>query len=67
MFIYYLGVHSHYKLKINGKKYNLLARIIVGLGTGKPGSVMVPKYSSSKITVFLWGKNTILKFLGNTI
>ena len=30
------------------------------------GSVIVPQYSSSKITVFVWGKNTILKFLGNT-
>ena len=34
--------------------------------TGYPGSVMVPQYSSSKITVFVWGKNTILEFLGNT-
>ena len=34
--------------------------------TGNPGSVIVPQYGSSKITVFLWGKNTILKFLGNT-
>ena len=39
----------------------------MGLGTGTPGSLMVPKYGSSKITVFVWGKNTILKFLGNTI
>ena len=34
--------------------------------TGNPGSVIVPQYSSSKITVFVWGKNIILKFLGNT-
>ena len=34
--------------------------------TGNPGSVIVPKYGSSKITVFIWGKNIILKFLGNT-
>ena len=34
--------------------------------TGNPGSVKVPQYGSSKITVFVWGKNTILKFLGNT-
>ena len=34
--------------------------------TGNPGSVIVPQYGSSKITVFVWGKNTILKFLGNT-
>ena len=26
-----------------------------------------PQYGSSNITVFVWGKNTILKFLGNTI
>ena len=31
-----------------------------------PGSVIVPQYRSSKITVFVWGKNTILKFLGST-
>ena len=37
-----------------------------GLVTGNPGSVIVPQYRSSKITVFVWGKNTILKFLGNT-
>ena len=24
-----------------------------------------PQYGSSKITVFVWGKNTILKFVGN--
>ena len=34
--------------------------------TGNPGSVTVPWYGSSKITVFVWGKNVILKFLGNT-
>ena len=27
--------------------------------------MIVPQYGSSKITVFVWGKNTILKFLGN--
>ena len=34
--------------------------------TGHPGSVIVPQYGSSKITMFVWGKNTILKFRGNT-
>ena len=34
--------------------------------TGHPGSVTVPRYSFSKITVFVWGKNTILKVVGNT-
>ena len=34
--------------------------------TGNPGSVRVPQYGSSKITVFVWGKNTILTFAGNT-
>ena len=34
--------------------------------TGNPFSVIVPQYGSSKITVFVWGKNTILNFLGNT-
>ena len=33
---------------------------------GNPGSVIVPQYSSSKITVFVWGKNTIVEFIGNT-
>ena len=28
--------------------------------------MIVPQYSSSKFTVFLRGKNTILKFVGNT-
>ena len=36
------------------------------INTGHPGSVIVPQYDSSKITVFVWGKNTILKFVGNT-
>ena len=34
--------------------------------TGNPDSVIVPQYGSSKITVFVLGKNTILKFQGNT-
>ena len=28
--------------------------------------MIVPQYGSSKITVFVWVKNTILEFLGNT-
>ena len=36
------------------------------ISTGNPGSVIVPQYGSIKITVFVWGKNIILKFLGNT-
>ena len=28
--------------------------------------MIVPQYRSSKFTVFVWGKNTILKFVGNT-
>ena len=36
------------------------------LSTGNPGSVIVPQLGSSKITVFVWGKNTILEFVGNT-
>ena len=35
----------------------------VGPSAGNPGSVIVPQYRSSKITVFVWGKNTILKFV----
>ena len=34
--------------------------------TGNPDSVIVPQYGSSKITVFVWGKYTILKFVGIT-
>ena len=34
--------------------------------TGNPGSVIVPQYGSSKFIVFVCGKNTILKFVGNT-
>ena len=26
--------------------------------------MIVPQYGSSKFTVFVWGKNTILKFVG---
>ena len=40
--------------------------VLVGFVTGNPGSVIEPQYGSSKITVFVWGKNIILKFLGNT-
>ena len=29
-------------------------------GTGNPCSLIVPLYRSSKITVFVWGKNMIL-------
>ena len=32
-----------------------------GIITGNPGSVIVPQDTSSKITVFVWGKNTICK------
>ena len=28
--------------------------------------MIVPQYDSSKITVFVLGKNTIVKFVGNT-
>ena len=34
--------------------------------TGNPGSVIVPQYGSSKITMFVRGKKAILKFLENT-
>ena len=37
-----------------------------GSRTGNPGSVIVPQYGSSKITVFVLGKTTFLKFVGNT-
>ena len=36
------------------------------INTGNPGSVIVVQYGSSKITVFVLGKNTIQKCLGNT-
>ena len=28
--------------------------------------MIVPQYGSSKFTVFIWGKNTIVKFVENT-
>ena len=34
--------------------------------TGTPGSVIVPQYDSCTITVFVWGKVTIVKSVGNT-
>ena len=40
--------------------------IATGITTGNPGSVIVPQYSASNITVFVWGKNTIVKPVGNT-
>ena len=40
--------------------------VLVSTITGNPGFVIVPQHGSSKITVFVWGKNTILQFLGNT-
>ena len=43
-----------------------MARMLTRMTTGNLGSVIVPQYGSSKITVFVWGKNIILKFLGNT-
>ena len=48
-------------LRLHDLKYDLHGAI-----TGNPGSVIVPQYGSSKIKVFVWGKNIILKFLGNT-
>ena len=46
--------------------YRAGAAAVSTITTVNPGSVIVPQYGSSKITVFVWGKNTILKFLGNT-
>ena len=45
---------------------SMSAKMASRVSTGHPGSVIVPQYCSNKITVFVWGKNTILKFLGNT-
>ena len=59
-----LLIHTCAKLFILGsyiKQWQICHR-----STGNPGSVMVPQYGSSKIIMFVWGKNTILKFLGNT-
>ena len=44
----------------------LRERLISSFSTVNPGSVIVPRYGSIKITVFVWGKNSILKFVGNT-
>ena len=34
--------------------------------TGNPGFTIVPQYESYKVTMFVWGKATILRFVGNT-
>ena len=39
---------------------------IRGRSTGNPGSVILSHYGFIKITVFVWGKSTTLKFVGNT-
>ena len=56
------------------EKYNLVRgnktqtkRKERSISTGNQGSMIVPQYGSSKITVFVWGKNTILKFVRHTI
>ena len=56
---------AHHNEKISTKNENTSAGFS-SLYTGNPGSVIVPQYGSSKITVFVLGQNTILKFLGNT-
>ena len=46
------------RLRVNKLSYKI---------TGSPGSVRVPQYdSSNEITVFGWGKNSILNFVRNT-
>ena len=62
--------HQMEQLFTNGKFHFCSHRNFRGFflngNTGNPGSVIVPQYGSSKITVFVWGKKIILKFLGNT-
>ena len=38
----------------------------LAITTGNPGSGIERQYGYSKITVFVWGKNIVQKFLGNT-
>ena len=62
-------VFSFFTVALSRKlKEDLLFKtpLVSGNGTGNPGSMIVPQYCSSNITVFVWGKNTILKFAGNT-
>ena len=35
--------------------------------TGNPGSFIAPQYESCKISVFVWGKGTILKSMKITL
>ena len=35
--------------------------------TGNPGSFIAPQYQSCKISVFVWGKGTILKSMKITL
>ena len=57
---------SRVNIYINDLKGNKNYLELAGGSTGNPGSVIALQYRSSKITVFVWGENTILKFVGNT-
>ena len=50
----------------SSRKLKISDLLLTAATTGNPGSVIVPQYGSSKIAVFVWSKNIILKFLRNT-
>ena len=60
------GEEEYGNTKATANYTNQRCLIATGITTGNPGSVIVPQYSASKITVFVWGKNTIVKAAGNT-
>ena len=56
--------HPRFRFPLRGgeRKHFSSAKFMLskyGRTTGNPGSVIVPQYGSSKITVFVWGKGPI--------
>ena len=60
------GVHDYGILRAWGGNAFWNFRRQGGVKTWKPSVVGYGYFLELPITVFVWGKNTILKFLGNT-
>ena len=61
---YFANCHPRFRFPLRGgeRKHFSSAKFMLskyGRTTGNPGSVIVPQYGSSKITVFVWGKGPI--------
>ena len=71
MFLFLVFLFSFYFLILGDVRDTVVASLSNddegsdNVATGNPGSVIAPQYGSSKIRVFVWRKNTILKFVGN--